>query len=94
MKGTTMQNEKNLLTIVTEIAPPCQGQKPALGARKRGLWNRLPVAVKIILTLPVAMALLAAEVELRLAPQLDLVLTAAGVCAMWAWLSGGPPAAG
>jgi hypothetical protein len=35
------------------------------------------------------MALLGAEIELRLAPQLDLVLTAAGVCAMWAWLSGG-----
>ncbi len=60
---------------------------------KRGLWNRLPAAVKIILTLPVVMALLGAEVELRLAPQLDLVLTVAGVCAMWAWLSGGPSAA-
>ncbi len=46
--------------------------------------------VRFILTLSVVMALLGAEIELRLAPQLDLVLIAAGVCAMWAWLSGGP----
>jgi hypothetical protein len=88
-----MQNEKNQLAA-TEIAPPRHGQTPAPGARKRGLWNRLPAAVKIILTLPVVMALLGAEIELRLAPQLDLVLTTAGVCAMWAWLSGGPSATG
>ncbi|EKM99391.1 MULTISPECIES: hypothetical protein [unclassified Acidocella] len=83
-----MQNEKNQLSTA-EIAPH-RGQPPAPEARKRGLWNRLPVAAKTILTLPVVMALLGAEVELRLAPQLDLVLTVAGVCAMWAWLSGGP----
>ena len=86
-----MQNEKNQLTAA-EIAPKHPEPKPAPGARKRGLWNRLPAAAKIILTLPVVMALLGAETELRLAPQLDLVLTAAGVCAMWAWLSGGSPA--
>lgn len=84
-----MQNEKNQLAA-TEIVPPRQGQKPAPGSRKRGLWNRLPATVKIILTLPVVMALLGAEIELRLAPQLDLILTATGVCAMWAWLFGGP----
>ncbi|MCB5943732.1 hypothetical protein [Acidocella sp. KAb 2-4] len=88
-----MQNEKNQLAA-TEIAPQHPEQKPAPGSRKRGLWNRLPAAVKIILTLPVVMALLGAEVELRLAPQLDLVLTAVGVCAMWAWLSGVPAAMG
>jgi hypothetical protein len=81
-----MRNEKKQLAAA-EAAPPCQGQAPV---RKRGLWNRLPAAVKIALTLPVVMALLGAEVELRLAPQLDVILTAAGVCAMWAWLSGGP----
>ncbi len=81
-----MQNEKNQLAAA-EIVPPHRGQAPAPEVRKRGLWSRLPAAVKIILTLPVVMALLGAEVELRLAPQLDLVLTAAGVCAMWAWLS-------
>ncbi len=85
-----MQNEKN--QIAAEMRPPRHGQMPPPGARKRGLWNRLPAAVKIILTLPVVMALLGAEIELRLAPQFDLVLTAAGVCAMWAWLSGGPSA--
>ena len=82
-----MQNEKNHLSVV-EIAPQHPGQTRAPGGRKRGLWNRLPAAVKIVLTLPVVMALLGAEVELRLAPQLDVIITAAGVCAMWAWLSG------
>ncbi len=85
-----MQNEKNPIAT-GEIEPSRHGQGPAPGTRKRGLWNRLPAAVKIILTLPVVMALLGAEVELRLAPQLDLVLTAAGVCAMWAWLAGSIP---
>lgn len=85
-----MQNEKKL--VAAEIAPPRQEQMPAPGSRRRGLRNRLPAAVKIILTLPVVMALLGAEIELRLAPQLDLVLAVAGVCAMWAWLSGGPSA--
>ncbi|MGE4480872.1 hypothetical protein [Acidocella sp.] len=84
-----MQNETSRLAAA-EIAPPRRGQTPAPGGRKRGLWSRLPAAVKIILTLPVVMALLGAEIELSLAPQLDLVLTAAGVCAMWVWLSGGP----
>ncbi len=86
-----MRNEKNQIAT-GEIEPPHHGQAPAPGTRKRGLWNRLPAAVKIILTLPVVMALLGAEIELRLAPQLDVILTAAGVCAMWAWLSGGPSA--
>ncbi|WP_026439762.1 hypothetical protein [Acidocella facilis] len=85
-----MRNEKNQLTTGA-IEPPHHGQAPAPGGRRRGLWNRLPAAVKIILTLPVVMALLGAEIELRLAPQLDLVLTAAGVCAMWAWLAGSIP---
>ena len=82
-----MKNEKQL--AVADDAPPRHGQT---SARKRGLWNRLPAVVKIILTLPVVMALLGAEVELRLAPQLDVILTATGICAMWAWLSGGPSA--
>ncbi|MDR3416599.1 MAG: hypothetical protein P4L83_10470 [Nevskia sp.] len=81
-----MKNEKQKLAAV-EVVPSHQEQTPA---RKRGLWNRLPAAVKIVLTLPVVMALLGAEVELRLAPQFDVILTAAGVCAMWTWLSGGP----
>lgn len=85
-----MRNEKKQL-VVAEVAPSCQGQAPT---RKRDLWNRLPAAVKIVLTLPVVMALLGAEIELRLAPQLDVILTAAGVCAMWAWLSGGPSVTG
>ncbi len=83
-----MKNEKKQLAIA-DVAPPHHGQAPVM---KRGLWNRLPVAVKIILTLPAVMALLGAEVELRLAPQLDVILTTAGICAMWAWLSGRPSA--
>ncbi len=81
-----MQNEKKHLSTAA-VAPPHHGQMPA---RKRGLWNRLPAIVKIVITLPLVMALLGAEIELRLAPQLDVILTAAGVCAMWTWLSGGP----
>ncbi|WP_298162648.1 hypothetical protein [Acidocella sp.] len=83
-----MQNEKQHLSIAA-VAPPRHGQIPV---KRRSFWNRLPAIVKIILTLPMILALLGAEIELRLAPQLDLVLTAAGVCAMWAWLSGGPSA--
>jgi hypothetical protein len=82
-----MKKEKQQLAV----APPHHGQMPD---GKRGLWNRLPAAAKIVLTAPVVMALLGAEVELRLAPQLDLVLTAAGVGAMWVWLSGGPSSLG
>jgi hypothetical protein len=61
--------------------------------RRRSLWHRLPSAVKIALAVPLVMALLGAEVELRLAPQIDVIATAAGICAIWAWLSGGPSAA-
>ncbi|MCB5943734.1 hypothetical protein [Acidocella sp. KAb 2-4] len=43
--------------------------------------------------LSVVTALLDDEVELRLAPQLDRVLTAVGICAVWAWLSCGPSSA-
>ncbi len=87
-----MKNEKKQLATA-EVAPPRQGRAPAPEARKRGFWNRLPAAAKIVLTLPVVMALLGAEIELRLAPQLDVILTAVGVCAMWAWLYGTQPSA-
>lgn len=55
-------------------------------------WRRLPAAMKVILMAALAMALLGVEIELCLAPQLDVILTAAGVWAMWAWFSGGPRA--
>ena len=88
-----MQNEKQHLTTAA-ITPPPHGQAPTTGTRKRGLWNHLPAIMKIVLTLPLVMALLGAEIELRLAPQLDVILTAAGVLGMWAWLSGRPSATG
>lgn len=75
-----MQTEK---PAIIQLAPP----------RRGSLWCRLPAAVKIALAVPLVMALLGAEVELSLSPQLDVIATAAGICAMWAWLSGGPPAA-
>jgi hypothetical protein len=77
-----MQTEKK---PAAEIAPPSNAT-----AR---LWRRLPTVVKVILMVPLVMALLGAEIEQRLAPQLDVILTAAGIWAMWAWLSGGPPGA-
>lgn len=75
-----MQNESKPVTI--QLPPP----------RKRSLWRRLPAAVKIALAVPLIMALLSAEIELRLSPQIDVIITAAAVCTMWAWLSGGPSA--
>ena len=63
-------------------------------SQKLRVCINLRISGSIILILPLAMALLGAESELRLAPQLDVILTAAGVWAMWAWLSGGPLAMG
>jgi len=54
---------------------------------------QIPTVVKIVLTVPLVMALLGVEIELHLTPQLDVIFTAAGVWAMWAWLAGGPLAA-
>ncbi len=79
-----MQTEKKTAAM---IAPPRPA--PVRSATSR-LWSRLPTVVKIILTVPLVMAMLGAEIELHLAPQLDVILTAAGVWAMWAWLAGGP----
>lgn len=70
------------------------GNKPVpihlLPLRRRSIWRRLPTFVKILLAAPLVMALLGAEVELRLSPQIDVIATAAGVCAIGAWLFGGP----
>ena len=52
------------------------------------LWRGLPAIVKVVLTAPLVMALVGAEIELRLVPQLDVILTAAGIWAVWAWLGG------
>lgn len=57
--------------------------------RPSRLWHRLPVVMKVILMAALVMALLGAEIDLGLAPQLDVILTAAGVWAIWAWLTGG-----
>jgi hypothetical protein len=77
-----MQTEKK---PAAEIAPPSNATAH--------LWRRLPTIVKVILMVPLVMVLLGAEIELRLAPRLDVILTAAGVWAMWAWLVGRPLAA-
>ena len=86
-----MKKKKQQLAVA-EMSPPRCVSGPARAATSR-LWRRLPAIVKIVLMMPLAMALLGAEIELHLAPQLDVILTAADVCAMWAWLSGGPLAA-
>ena len=59
-------------------------------SQKLRVCINLRISGSIILILPLAMAPLGAEIELRLAPQLDLVLTAAGIGAMWVWLAEGP----
>lgn len=73
------------------IAPPRRPSTPAGGGPPR-LWRRLPTVLKVALLLALAMLLLGAEVELCLAPQLDVVLTLVGIGGMWAWFSGWPPA--
>ena len=75
--------------VATETLPPRCVPAPSGSVTSR-LWRRLPTIVNIVLMMPLAMALLGAEIELHLAPQLDVILTAAGVWAMWAWLAGGP----
>jgi hypothetical protein len=76
-----MQTEKK---PAAEIAPPSNVTAH--------LWRRLPTIVKVILMVPLVMVLLGAEIELRLAPRLDVILTAVGIGVMWAWLSGKSPA--
>jgi hypothetical protein len=90
LKGIIMKNEKN--PVVAQMPPPRGVPAPGRSVTSR-LWRRLPTIVKIVLTVPLVMALLGAEIELHLAPQIDAILTAAGVWAMWAWLAGGPLAA-
>ena len=83
-----MKKKKQQLAVA-EMPPPRCVSGPARAVTSR-LWRRLPAIVKIVLMMPLIMVLLSAEIELHLAPQLDVILTAAGVCAMWAWLAGGP----
>ena len=79
-----MKKEKK--PVVAQMPP--RGAPAPLRSVTSRLWRRLPTIVKIVLTVPLVMALLGAEIELHLAPQLDVILTAAGVWAMWAWLAG------
>jgi len=93
-KETTMKRVKMTKPAAAEMPPPRSPHAPApAGSVTSRLWRRLPTIMKIVLMMPLAMALLGAEIELHLAPQLDVILTAAGVWAMWAWLAGGPLAA-
>jgi hypothetical protein len=82
-KGTIMPNETKLqaINVATHNAIRTSSQ-PA------SVWRRLPPAVKCIILVPVTMVLLGAEIELHLAPQLDVILTIAGALGMWTWLSG------
>ena len=60
-------------------------EKPHPGAR---LWARLPRLAKCAVVAPLIMAILGAELTLRLSPSLDVILTAAGVWALWGWIDG------
>jgi hypothetical protein len=84
-----MKKEKQKLTTT----PHPIGQKASNLPATSRFWRRLPAVVKIVLAVPLVMALLGAEVELRLSPQFDVVATAAGICAIWVWLFGGPSVA-
>jgi hypothetical protein len=81
-----MYNETNQTGIL--VAPPSATKNPSGTA---SLWRHLPTIAKCIVVVPLAMALLGTEIELRLSPQLDVLLTAAGVWGIWAWLTGNTP---
>jgi hypothetical protein len=70
------------------IVPPRPAPAPVRSMTAR-LWRSLPTVVKIVLTVPLVLALLGAEIELRIAPQLDVLLTAGGIWGVWAWLADG-----
>jgi hypothetical protein len=70
------------------IVPPSPAPTPVRSMTARP-WLILPTVVKIVLTVSLVLALLGAEIELRIAPQLDVLLTAGGVWAVWAWLVDG-----
>jgi len=84
-KGTTMQTRKK---SDAWIVSPRPAPAPVRSMTAR-LWRSLPTVVKIVLTVPLILALLGAEIELRIAPQFDVLLTAGGIWAVWAWLSDG-----
>ncbi len=78
-----MRNETNQTAI--RVAPPSIKQ----ASRRAAILGRhLPAIAKGVVIVPVIMALLGAEVQLRLSPQLDVLLAAAGVCGMWGWVAG------
>ena len=52
------------------------------------LSERVPLLAKCIVMVPIVMVLLGAELELRLSPKLNVILTGAVAWGMWAWLSG------
>jgi hypothetical protein len=79
-------NETNQSAI--RVMLPTARKHPLSAA---GLWRRLPTIAKCVVIVPVTMALLGAEVQLRLSPQLDVIITPAGVWGIWAWLNGRTP---
>jgi hypothetical protein len=81
-----MPNETNQTTIQAALPEP----RPA-SRSPASVWRHLPAIAKCIVIVPLTMALLGAEIELRLSPQLDVLLTAAGAWAMWAWFNGRRP---
>ncbi len=77
-----MSNEKNLASM--QVLQPAPGLALGGAASAR---RRLPTIAKCIVIVPLTMALLGAEIELRLGPKLDVLLTTAGVWVIWAWLN-------
>jgi hypothetical protein len=77
-----MPNEKNPISV-PDSRPPSRATSRSAASP----WRHLPAIAKCIVIVPLTMALLGAEIELRLAPQLDVILTAVAVWAIWAWLA-------
>ncbi len=75
-----MINEKNQTAIqVLPSYPQPQRSKPS----QYNSWRLLPAIAKWLVIAAVTMALLGVEVELRLSPQLDVLLVAAGLWLLW-----------
>jgi hypothetical protein len=77
-----MQNETN------HLSPPSPAPERKHSPARAGFSECVPLLAKCIVMVPMVMVLLGAELELRLSPKLNVILTGAVAWGMWAWLSG------
>ena len=81
-----MQNATKPTTI--QVAMPSASKTPR---RHTGVWGHLPTVAKCVIIVPITMALLGAEIELRVAPQLGIVGNVLIVWFVWSLLPRSTP---